>query len=278
MSPLAWLPWRWPCVWILWYPLQAQRPGSCHQQQRVQQLGSPWRLEQPLQQHQQAIAGPHATAEFGNGGSAMPGPFTIQQHSSACQIETPLAQLVPQGMVTAPITKPQLRQTTSQLGAQCEVPAERTGPVVHQLQSHAVIMHNRDQSSHNGGVIHSSAMPLLAPLGRQLMTTLPVMTTLVVGVTGMGSTAAMAGEALWSLQSAMQGCIQSGQATACRQAEAQVTALTRNRAYEQASHLCKEEISELAQVVALMPIRDAVATDVMSSVADVQQACLPFGF
>jgi len=208
----------------------------------------------------------------------MPGQLAIQQHSSARQIKTPLPQLETQGMVTAPITKLQLRQTTSQLCSQCEVPAERARPVVHQLQCHVVIMHNGEQSSHNGGVIHSSAMPLLAPLGRQLMTTLPVLTTVVVGATGMGSSAAMAGDALWSLQSAMQGCIQSGQATACRQAEAQVTALTRNRAYERASHLCKEEIGELAQVVALMPIRDAVATDVMSSVADVQQACLPFGF
>ena len=31
-------------------------------------------------------------------------------------------------------------------------------------------------------------------------------------------------------------------------------------------------------MVALLPMQDAVPNDVMASVADVQQACLPYGF
>lgn len=89
---------------------------------------------------------------------------------------------------------------------------------------------------------------------------------------------AAASEALLGLQSAMQACIETSQAKPCRQAEARVQALTRNLAYSRASHLCKEEISELGQVVALLPMQDAVPTEVMASVADVQQACLPYGF
>jgi len=57
-----------------------------------------------------------------------------------------------------------------------------------------------------------------------------------------------------------------------------VKALTRNPAYAKASHLCQEEIGELSQVIALLPLRDAVPNEVMASVADVQQACLPYGF
>ena len=57
-----------------------------------------------------------------------------------------------------------------------------------------------------------------------------------------------------------------------------MNALTRNSAYTGSSHLCKEEIGELAQVITLLPMRDAVPTEVMASVADVQQACQPYGF
>jgi len=89
---------------------------------------------------------------------------------------------------------------------------------------------------------------------------------------------ASASEALWGLQASLQSCVQSSQPQPCRQAEARVKALTRNPAYAKASHLCKEEISELSQVVALLPLQDAVPNEVMASVADVQQACLPYGF
>ena len=89
---------------------------------------------------------------------------------------------------------------------------------------------------------------------------------------------AVAGEALWRLQKGLQACVETSQVPACRQAEAQVIALTRNSAYARSSHLCKEEISELAALVALLPRRDAVPNELMSGVADVQQACLPYGF
>ena len=90
--------------------------------------------------------------------------------------------------------------------------------------------------------------------------------------------ATAATDALWALQGSLQGCVESSQPQPCRQAEARVKGLTRNPAYAKASHLCKEEIGELSQIVGLLPLRDAVPTEVMASVADVQQACLPYGF
>lgn len=115
----------------------------------------------------------------------------------------------------------------------------------------------------------------LAPSPARLMRR----TAIVGGIAcAISAGAASASQALWDLQAATQGCQQTGTVLACRQAQAQVTALKQNRAYPQASHLCKEEIGELNQVLALVTIKDAVATDVMSSVADVQQACQPFGF
>ena len=105
-----------------------------------------------------------------------------------------------------------------------------------------------------------------------------LMATTAALLNALAGPAAAAGDALWTLQSAMQACIQTSQAKACRQAEGRVQALTRNPAYPRASHLCKEEISELGQVVALLPMQNAVPNEVMASVADVQQACLPYGF
>ena len=76
----------------------------------------------------------------------------------------------------------------------------------------------------------------------------------------------------------MERCIQTAGKEACSQAEATVTSLTREPAYSRASHLCREEIGELSTVVKLLPKRDVIPTEVMASVADVQQACMPYGF
>lgn len=89
---------------------------------------------------------------------------------------------------------------------------------------------------------------------------------------------AAAGQSLWTLESGVQACLETSNATSCRQAEARVNALKSNPAYGRSSHLCKEEISELEAVIKLLPMRDAVPTEVMASVADVQQACVPYGF
>ena len=102
--------------------------------------------------------------------------------------------------------------------------------------------------------------------------------TALSAVSFLGALPAAASDALWGLQASMQSCVQSSQPQPCRQAEARVKALTRDPAYAKASHLCKEEISELSQIVALLPLQDAMPNEVMASVADVQQACLPYGF
>lgn len=110
-------------------------------------------------------------------------------------------------------------------------------------------------------------LPLQQPLHRAVA----VLVVLIAGP-------AAAGQTLWKLEGGVQACIESSSAAACRQAEAQVSALKSNPAYAGSSHLCKEEIGELQQVIQLLPMRDAVPTEVMASVADVQQACLPYGF
>ena len=115
---------------------------------------------------------------------------------------------------------------------------------------------------------------------------IPSLRLLAAGLVGLSATAiplaapraTAATDALWALQGSLQGCVESSQPQPCRQAEARVKGLTRNPAYAKASHLCKEEIGELSQVVGLLPLQDAVPTEVMASVADVQQACLPYGF
>ena len=107
---------------------------------------------------------------------------------------------------------------------------------------------------------------------------IPAAALIAISALATGAAPAVAADALWTLQSSLQTCLETGQAQACRQAETQVGGLRRNRAYAQASHLCKEEIGELAAVVALLPQRDALPNEVMASMADVQQACQPYGF
>ena len=89
---------------------------------------------------------------------------------------------------------------------------------------------------------------------------------------------ALAGDTLNGLRAGMQQCIDSASAKACRSFEAQVAALRKNPAYARSPHLCKEEIGELSQMAALLPMRDAVPSELMASVGDVQQACQPSGF
>ena len=110
---------------------------------------------------------------------------------------------------------------------------------------------------------------------RSLPCALASLTGLMAGFTGPANAA---GQALWSLETGMQACIQSSSAQACSQASDLVKALQNNPSYAGSSHLCKEEIGELAEMVRLLPMRDALPTELMASVADVQQACLPFGF
>lgn len=100
----------------------------------------------------------------------------------------------------------------------------------------------------------------------------------VVATASLLAAPALAGGSLNRLQAGMQQCMDSATAQACRAFEAQVSALRQNPAYAKSPHLCKEEIGELGQVAALLPMRDAVASELMASVADVQQACEPSGF
>ena len=102
--------------------------------------------------------------------------------------------------------------------------------------------------------------------------------TLATLIAGSANPAAAVGQALLNLGEGMQPCLQTSSAKACQQAGELVKALQSNASYPGSSHLCKEEISELAKMVQLLPMRDALPTELMASVADVQQACLPFGF
>jgi hypothetical protein len=78
----------------------------------------------------------------------------------------------------------------------------------------------------------------------------------------------------WDVQRSRQACIDRSPVTSYPALQRQVSTLTRNPVYARAAHLCKEEIGEIGD---LLPKCDATATELMASLADVPQACLPDG-
>ena len=140
-------------------------------------------------------------------------------------------------------------------------------------------MENNDSHNKNrpmpgiGGTIGADRSASMS--SRPLNGSLAILAALIAGST---SPASAVGQALLNLGAGMQPCIETSSAKDCQKAGEVVKALQSNSSYQGSSHLCKEEISELAKLVQLLPMRDAVPNELMASVADVQQACLPFGF
>ncbi len=91
-----------------------------------------------------------------------------------------------------------------------------------------------------------------------------------------GSSVQAAESLLWKLQSAVQASAEQSQGNGCQQVRTTLSQIKQSPRFQQASHLCKEEISELEALVGLVKQQDATANDLFSSGGDVQQACSPF--
>jgi hypothetical protein len=91
-----------------------------------------------------------------------------------------------------------------------------------------------------------------------------------------GSTVQAAEPLLGQLQLAIQGCGSLNSREACQQVRTITAKIQQQPGYRNASHLCKEEVSELQNLLTLFKEQDAVPNELMSSGWDVQQACSPF--
>ena len=81
---------------------------------------------------------------------------------------------------------------------------------------------------------------------------------------------------LGKLQIAVEACGNLSSTTACQQVRAIAAQIKQQPGYPSASHLCKEEIAELQDLLTLFKEQDAVPTELIASGWDVQQACSPF--
>ena len=70
----------------------------------------------------------------------MPNVVFIHQHSAVAEIESSVAQLSSQCVVTAAIPDHQVGKTTHQFTAVGEMPAERAAAVIDECESHADIL------------------------------------------------------------------------------------------------------------------------------------------
>ena len=93
---------------------------------------------------------------------------------------------------------------------------------------------------------------------------------------GLGIPSAMAANPLLSsLRPALTQCIQTYNCTTFQNV---LSSLQEQPGYRNASHLCKEEITELKKLVDLFISQDALAKELSNNTWDVQQACTPFNF
>ena len=110
------------------------------EQQGIQTPGLGGRSKELPQQSQEGITGPQPAAELGDRLGAMPNLIPLEQDGAPGQVQAPLLQLGPQGVIGPAITDHQIRQSADQLAAQGEVAAERTTAVVDEHQCHYAIL------------------------------------------------------------------------------------------------------------------------------------------
>ena len=97
---------------------------------------------------------------------------------------------------------------------------------------------------------------------------------LVLALSGLSAQAAE--PLLGKLQLVVQACGSLSSRNACQDVRTLVSQIQGQANYANASHLCKEEITELQDLLTLFKERDAVPNELISSGWDVQQACSPF--
>ena len=92
------------------------------------------------QQRQKGITRTKPTAELGDRLGTMPGLVPLEQDGTPGQVQAPLLQLGPQGVLNPAIADHQIGEPANQLAAQGEVAAERTTAVVDEHQCHCAIL------------------------------------------------------------------------------------------------------------------------------------------
>ena len=91
---------------------------------------------------------------------------------------------------------------------------------------------------------------------------------------GLGIPSAMAAHPLFSsVQPALTQRIQTYNCTTFKNV---LSSLQEQPGYRNASHLCKEEITELKKLVNLFISQDALTKELSNNTWDMQQACTPF--
>ena len=95
---------------------------------------------------------------------------------------------------------------------------------------------------------------------------------------GLGAAPAVvqASPQLRPMEAAVLACLETSSRSSCEQANRSVAALRQLPSYAKASHLCREEITELQSTLGLLPLKDVLAKEVMASVDDLKEACAPY--
>ncbi len=88
---------------------------------------------------------------------------------------------------------------------------------------------------------------------------------------------AHAGPQLNGLAKAIQPCLAVGKPQACPQGVAALERVRRSSAYASADRFCKEQVTQMGRVLALLPVQDVTDQTVQGSLDGLVQACAPFG-
>ena len=109
---------------------------------------------------------------------------------------------------------------------------------------------------------------------------MPLRSFLLAAALGLGAwpATAQASPQLRPMEAAVLACLESSSPSTCDQANRSVAALRKLPSYAKASHLCREEITELQSILKLLPEKDVLANEVMAGVDDLKDACAPYGF
>ena len=89
--------------------------------------------------------------------------------------------------------------------------------------------------------------------------------------------AAHAGPQLNGLAKAIQPCLAVGKPQACPQGVAALQQVRQAPAYAGSDRFCKEQVTQMGRVLALLPVQDVTDQTVQGSLDSLVQACAPFG-
>ena len=89
--------------------------------------------------------------------------------------------------------------------------------------------------------------------------------------------AAHAGSQLNGLTKAVTACVAVGKPQPCPKGQAALQQLRQAPPYAKADRFCKEQVTQMGRVLALLPVQDVIDQTVQSNLDSLVQACAPFG-